>query len=407
MDDILFDRLDDKLFDRLVGIRRDLHQNPELSFTEFRTAALVETELAALAIPTERVALTGVIGTLQKGGGALKGEGWLKGEGRTIVLRADMDALPILEDSGVAFQSRTHGVMHACGHDIHTVMLLGAAALLKAAEFSGTVKLVFQPAEEGPMRSPEKGKSGGQLIIESGKLDGADAALGLHVHPLLPVGSLLYKNGELLANVGNFSIRINGKGGHPGFMKAVIDPIAIAARLIGAAQALVGPQPDPPTAVLAITHIASEANPSFNVIPSRVLLQGSLRALFIADYNDIVNRLKNLLDQIAADFNCSINLDFSAYYPSILNDPAVHERLSPISEEIFGKNNVTEGQAYLVGEDFSFYSRVMPAQFYFLGAKTNQNDAYFLHHPKVTFNEECIKYGSRFLAESALRLLQD
>jgi len=137
-----------------------------------------------------------------------------------------------------------------------------------------------------------------------------------------------------------------------------------------------------------------------------VLLQGSLRALFIADYNAIVNRLKALLHQIAAEFNCSIDLDFSAYYPSLLNDPAIHGRLSPVHEKIFGKENVTEGQAYLVGEDFSFYSRVMPAQFYFLGAKTKQNDAYFLHHPKVTFNEECIKYGSRFLAESALRLLQ-
>lgn len=385
--------MDDKLFDRLVTIRRDLHQNPELSFTEFRTATLVETELAALAIPTERVALTGVIGTLRKG------------EGRTVVLRADMDALPVLEESGVPFPSKTDGVMHACGHDIHTTMLIGAATLLKTAEFSGTVKLVFQPAEEGPMRSPEKGKSGGQLIAESGKLDGADAALGLHVHPLLPVGSLSYKNGESLANVGNFSIRINGKGGHPGLMKEVIDPVAIAARLITSAQALVGPQPDPPTAVLAITHVATEAKPSFNVIPSHLLLQGSLRAVRIADYDNIVRRLKGLLDDLCAEFGCTIDLDFSAYYPSLLNDPGIHERLSPIYKKIFGNENVTEGQAYLVGEDFSFYSRMMPAQFYFLGAKTNQNDAYFLHHPKVTFNEECIKYGARFLAEGALGLL--
>lgn len=385
--------MDDKLFDRLVTIRRDLHQNPELSFTEFRTATLVETELAALAIPTERVALTGVIGTLRKG------------EGRTVVLRADMDALPVLEESGVPFPSKTDGVMHACGHDIHTTMLIGAATLLKTAEFSGTVKLVFQPAEESPMRSPEKGKSGGQLIAESGKLDGADAALGLHVHPLLPVGSLSYKNGESLAGVGNFSIRINGKGGHPGLMKEVIDPVAIAARLITSAQALVGPQPDPPTAVLAITHVATEAKPSFNVIPSHLLLQGSLRAVRIADYDDIVRRLKSLLDDLGAEFGCTIDLDFSAYYPSLLNDPGIHEQLSPIYEKIFGNENVTEGQAYLVGEDFSFYSRMMPAQFYFLGAKTNQNDAYFLHHPKVTFNEECIKYGARFLAEGALGLL--
>lgn len=386
--------MDDKLFDRLVAIRRDLHQNPELSFTEFRTAALVETELAALGIPTQRVALTGVIGTLRKG------------EGPTIVLRADMDALPVLEESGVSFPSKTDGVMHACGHDIHTTMLIGAATLLKTAEFSGTVKLVFQPAEEGPTRSPEKAKSGGQLIAESGKLDGADAALGLHVHPLLPVGSLSYKNGESLANVGNFSIRINGKGGHPGLMKEVIDPVAIAARLISAAHALVGPQPDPPTAVLAITHVATEAKPSFNVIPSHLLLQGSLRAVRITDYEDIVRRLNVLLDNLAAEFGCTIDLDFSAYYPSLLNDPGIHGRLSPVYEKIFGNENVTEGLAYLVGEDFSFYSRMMPAQFYFLGAKANRNDVYFLHHPKVTFNEECIKYGARFLADGALHLLQ-
>jgi amidohydrolase len=385
--------MDHQLFDRLVTIRRSLHQNPELSFTEFKTAAFVDAQLAALSIPTERVALTGVIGTLRKG------------EGPTIVLRADMDALPIVEDSGVPFPSGTEGVMHACGHDIHITMLLGAANLLKDTPFSGTIKLVFQPAEEGPMRSPEKGKSGAQLITESGKLDGAAAALGLHVHPLLPVGILSYKNGESLANVGNFSIRINGKGGHPGWMKEVIDPVAIAARLITAAHALVGPQPDVPTAVLAITHVATEANPSFNVIPAHLLLQGSLRALRIADYNDIVRRLRSLLETLETAFGCTIDLNFSAYYPSLLNDPVLHEQLSPIREKIFGNNNVTPGQAYLVGEDFSFYSRIMPAQFYFLGAKTDQNETYFLHHPKVTFNEECIRYGARFLAESALHLL--
>jgi len=392
--------MDTQLFDKLVSIRRHLHQNPELSFTEFKTAAFVETQLSQLDIPIERLALTGVIGTIAKGGGP------------TVVLRADMDALPILEESGVPFPSQTEGIMHACGHDIHTTMLLGAAHLLKAAEFKGTIKLVFQPAEEGPMRSPEKGKSGAQLIMESGRLDGADFVLGLHVHPLLPVGILSYKNGEALANVGNFSIRINGKGGHPGLMKEVIDPIAIAARLITAAQSGLilpeasGPQPGPPTAVLAITYVSTETNPSFNVIPSHVLLQGSLRANRIADYNDIVSRLNILLRSLEAEYGCTIELDFSAYYPSLLNDPRLHQWLSPVYEKIFGGANVTEGQAYLVGEDFSFYSRAIPGQFYFLGAKTEQNDRYFLHHPKVTFNEECIKYGATFLAESALQLLR-
>ena len=384
--------MDTQLFEKLVSIRRHLHQHPELSFTEFETAGFVEHQLTGLAIPHQRIALTGVIATLQKG------------EGPTIILRADIDALPIAEESGVGFPSKNNGIMHACGHDIHTTMLLGAAELLTRSTFKGTVKFVFQPAEEGPMRSPEPGKSGAQLIMESGRLKG-DAVLGLHVHPLLPVGILSYRNGEALANVGNFSIRITGKGGHPGFMKQVIDPIAIAAKLITAAHALVGRQPETPTSVLAITYVSTETNPSFNVIPNQVLLQGSLRANRMADYDDIIRRLNALHRQLETEHGCTIELDFSAYYPSLLNDAALHDRLAPVHEKIFGKGNLTEGLAYLVGEDFSFYSRAIPGQFYFLGAKTDQNDRYFLHHPRVTFNEECIKYGSTFLAESALHLL--
>ena len=386
--------MEEKLFNTLVQVRRQLHQNPELGFTEFKTAAILQDALQDLHIPVEPVAKTGLIGTLKKG------------EGPTVVLRADMDALPVLEDPKMPFASKNEGLMHACGHDLHMTMLLGAAHLLKEAEFEGTVKFVFQPSEESNLRSPEKGKSGGQLIMESGKLKGADAILGLHVNPLLPTGQLEYRNGEALANVGNFSIRINGKGGHPGAMKHVIDPVAVAGRLIPAAHALVGPQPDPPIAVLAITHVETLAKPSFNVIPSGMLLQGSLRAVRINDYNDIVARLGLLLKQLETEFKCQIELDFSAYYPSLLNDRAIHETLSPVQEKIFGLSNVVEGQAYLVGEDFSFYSRAMPAQFYFLGAKTEQNDTYWLHHPQVTFNEDCIKYGAPLLAEGALRLIR-
>lgn len=386
--------MEEQLFDRLVAMRRELHQYPELSFNEFKTSALVETQLRELGVSVESVAKTGLIGTLKKG------------EGPTVVLRADMDALPVLEDSGVSFPSLTEGVMHACGHDLHVTMLLGAARLLRDRDFEGTVKFVFQPAEESPLRSPEKGKSGGQLIMESGRLAGADAVLGLHVNPLLPTGQLEYKVGEALASVGNFSIRIEGKGGHPGAMKHVIDPVAAAGALITAAHALVGPQPDPPTAVLAITHVETLAKPSFNVIPSSMLLQGSLRAVKNEDYNDIVARLRVLLSQLEQKHKCRIELEFSAYYPGLLNDTRIHNILSPVQEKLFGKENIVEGQAYLVGEDFSFYSRVIPGQFYFLGAKTKENDAYWLHHPKVTFDENCIRYGSPLLAEGALRLLK-
>lgn len=386
--------METQLFEKLVGIRRQLHQFPELGFTEFKTSAFLKTQLDELSIPVEPVAVTGLIGTLKKDASP------------TVILRADMDALPVVEPADAPIRSQNEGVMHACGHDLHMTMLLGAAHLLKTADFQGTIKFVFQPSEEGSARSPVKGKSGGQLIMESGKLDDGKAILGLHVHPLLPVGTLGYKIGEALANVGNFSIRIKGKGGHPGAMKHVIDPIAVTAQVIAGAHALVGLQPDPPSAVLAITHLESLAPPSFNVIPSEVLLQGSMRAHEYNVYQDIVARMHALFQKLEQQYRCTIELDFSAYYPSLINDESLHEKLKPIQKTIFGQENIVPSLAYLVGEDFSFYSRKMPGQFYFLGAKTTHNDAYFLHHPRVTFNEECIKYGAPLLAQGALRLLQ-
>jgi len=386
--------METKLFEKLVGVRRQLHQFPELGFTEFKTSETIKARLDELSIPVESIAVTGLIGSLTKG------------IGPTVILRADMDALPVAEPADAPIRSQNEGVMHACGHDLHMTMLLGAAHLLKNAEFKGTIKFVFQPSEEGNARSPVKGKSGGQLIMESGKLDDGKAILGLHVHPLLPVGTLGYKIGEALANVGNFSIRIKGKGGHPGAMKHVIDPIAVTAQVIAGAYALVGPQPDPPSAVLAITHVESLASPSFNVIPSEVLLQGSMRAHQYNIYQDIVARMHALFQKLEQQYRCTIELDFSAYYPSLLNDEPLHEKLRPVQHRLFGEKNVVPSLTYLVGEDFSFYSRKMPGQFYFLGAKTSQNDTYFLHHPRVTFNEECIKYGAPLLAQGALRLLQ-
>jgi amidohydrolase len=386
--------MDEQLFEKLIGFRRQLHQFPELGFTEFKTSDFLKARLGELSIPVEPVAVTGLIGTLKKGAGP------------TVVLRADIDALPVVEPADAPFRSQHEGVMHACGHDLHMTMLLGAAHLLKDADFQGTIKFVFQPSEEGNARSPQKGKSGGQLIMESGKLADGEAILGLHVHPLLPVGTLGFRNGEALANVGNFSIRITGKGGHPGAMKHVVDPIAVAAQVIAGAHALVGPQPDPPSAVLAITHLESLAPPSFNVIPSQVLLQGSMRAHEYDTYNAIVARMHDLFQKLETQYRCTIDLDFSAYYPSLVNDPGIHEKLGPVHEQLFKKGHVVPSLAYLVGEDFSFYTRKMPGQFYFLGAKTQHNDAYFLHHPQVTFNEECIKYGAPLLAQGALRLLR-
>ncbi|HVU55420.1 MAG TPA: M20 family metallopeptidase [Puia sp.] len=386
--------MEERLFDKLVRVRRRLHQIPELGFQEFKTAAFLQAELEALQIPVERVLATGLIGVLRKGAGP------------TVVLRADMDALPVLEGTNLPFKSLTDGCAHACGHDLHMTILLGAAHLLNKADFNGTIKFLFQPSEESALRSPEKGKSGGQLVAESGALKDADVALGLHVHPLLPVGDLGYKIGESFANVGNFAIRIHGNGGHPGDMRQVIDPVLVAGHLITEARGLAGPQPDPPMSVLAFAHVETLAKPSFNVIPSDLLLQGSLRSLYLDVYNELVEKLQELLRKLETRFGCRIELEFTAYYPSLWNDEQIHTALAPVREKIFGHAHVIESRPYLIGEDFAFYSRMMPAQFYLLGAKTEENDSFFLHHPQVTFHEDCIRYGSTFLADSALQLLK-
>jgi len=384
---------DNQLLATLVKIRRQLHENPELGFKEFKTAALIHKHLRVLAIPFETIAETGTIAILQKG------------EGPTIVLRADMDALPIVEDTGYEFSSVNEGVMHACGHDLHITMLLGAAHLLKDKDFKGTIKFVFQPSEEGNARSPEKGKSGGQIIVESGKLDDAKASLGLHVHPLLPLGKLGFKNGEALANVSNFTIQINGKGGHPGAMEHLTDPVLISAHLIVAVQSLISHTAPIEPAIIAFTHVQSMAEPSFNVIPQSVVMQGSIRVLNIDTYKKIISKLKDLIKGIEISYGCQIDLNFSAYYPSLLNDPVIHEKLAAAQDKVFGKANLIEVTGQLIAEDFAFYSRLMPSQFYFLGAQTAENSEYFLHHPKVTFSEECIPFGVAYLTEGALDLI--
>ncbi|HEU4555302.1 MAG TPA: M20 family metallopeptidase [Chitinophaga sp.] len=387
--------MNEHLFRQLVTIRRQLHQHPELGFEEFKTTALVQDHLLDLDIPFETIAVTGVIATLSKGKG-----------GPVVVLRADMDALPVVEDTGLPFSSAHERVMHACGHDIHTTMLLGAAYVLKEQDFNGTVKLVFQPSEEGTARSPEKGKSGGQMIIESGKLNDAKAALGLHVHPLLPVGVLGYRNGEALANVSNFFIHINGKGGHAGSLEHVTDPVLIGSQLIVAAQSIISHTATIEPAVLAVTNIAIKGEPSHNVIPNGVLLQGSLRALNIDTYNRIVEKLRALIRGMEISYSCSIELEFTAYYPSLLNDAGMHQALAPAQEQVFGREKIQEVSGQLIAEDFSFYSRLMPSQFYFLGAQHNGNTDFFLHHPKVIFNEDCIKLGVPFLVNGAMDMIR-
>lgn len=385
--------MEEQLLQRLVKIRRQIHQHPELGFQEFKTSALVQNELTEMNIPFETVALTGVLATLRKG------------KGPTVVLRADMDALPIMEETGLTFSSLTDNQMHACGHDLHTTMLLGAAHLLKDQEFEGTIKFLFQPSEEGNLRSPEPGKSGGQIIAETNKLIDAEAVIGLHVNPLMEVGTLGYTKGEALSNVCNFIITVNGKSGHAGALEHVTDPVLISSQLIVSAQSIISHAAPTQPAVLAFTSTEILGIPAYNIIPETVVLKGSLRVLNLQTYELIIHKLKTLIKGMEISYECKIEVGFTAYYPSLLNNDRVNQLLQPVQEEIFGEG-IIQQSGQLIAEDFAFYSRQVPSVFYFLGARLGEEDAYFLHHPKVRFDEQCIPLGSTFLSKAAMHLLK-
>lgn len=391
-----------EILDHLIAIRRQLHANPELGYQEYETAELICKELDKLGIPYKKnIAKTGVVATLSKGNGP------------TVVLRADMDALPIKENTELPFKSNKQtkaGVndiplMHACGHDVHVTMLLGAAQLLKQAEFNGSIKLIFQPSEEGVYDDPEK-KSGGQRVVEAGELDDVKAALALHVHPLLPVGKVAYKLGQALACANFFKIEITGRMAHAAVAPHLgIDAILISSHLIQAVSSIAHKYipPHEPT-VISFTKINGGIAP--NVIADKVVLEGTVRALDLSTFNTVLARIEKIIQAAMISFDADIKISYDLNYPSLLNDKAIHEKVSAPLESVFGKQNIIPVEAILGSEDFAFYSRKVPSMFYFLGAQDTAEKTYFLHDSRVIFNEDCIPYGSKLLSEGALELLK-
>lgn len=369
----------------IIAIRRDIHQHPELGFEVHRTAALVADQLASYGLsPRTGIGRTGVVADLK---GALPG--------RTIALRADMDALPIQETGDVPYRSVNAGKMHACGHDGHTAMLLGAARVLAdmRQNLAGSIRFIFQPAEEG--------EGGAQLMIEDGCLEDVDAIYGLHLWNYQAYGEIGIKAGPILASADTFTISLKGIGGHGAAPQGTVDCIVAAGHLITALQTIVSRNTNPlESTVVTIGKIAGGHN--FNVIADSVELFGTARAYTEANRQLIKRRLKDITAGIGEAFGAEITLNYQDGYPPTLNDQGAYEKALAAGRKIVGDK---AGMPYMSmgGEDFSFYAQKVPGCFMFIGSAPPDQKLRSVPHHCSHFNidERALLVGASVFLELA------
>jgi amidohydrolase len=377
-----------------VRVRHDLHRHPELGYDEHRTSAVVMEQLGTIGVAYQS--------GLAKGTGVLA---WLPatvdGENaKTVALRADMDALPIHEENSNEYRSTRDGVMHACGHDGHTSILLGAAKVLSEIERPNNVLMLFQPAEEGG--------AGGKAMCDDGVLDGAvmgkpvDQIFGLHGFPMGELGKVYTRNGPMMAAASAFEITVHGKGTHAAYPHFGIDPILVAAHIITALQSITSRNVDPLDAMV-ITIGKVEAGVAHNVIPDSALLIGTLRALTDATDQFGRRRVAEVAENIARAFGATVEVSFNEGYPVTRNDPNATEIVREIARSALGEDNLQELEnPSMGGEDFSFYGQRVPASFFFLGLKPGEQESYAnLHSPTFDFNDDAIPFGIEMMCRLA------
>lgn len=382
------------LTDELIHWRRKIHKNPELSFEEHDTSSFVEDKLKEIkGMEVEAgIAGTGVLGTLSSGSGP------------TIAVRADMDALPIEEKNNHDYRSQNEGVMHACGHDAHTAILLGAAHLLgeyfNEGGLSGTVKLLFQPAEEIP---DDDGRTGSSYVVSEGVLDEADAAFALHMCPWLEAGEAQVNDGYSMANNDTFKGTIYGSGGHGAYPQQTRDPIWMLGPLMQALYGIASRRISPlESSVVTIGQI--HGGTSSNVIPSEVEIEGTLRS-----YSPEVR--KYLIEEVKQAFSLTKSLggnadvDITYGEPSLDNDSQVNSWLRQTIQDIYPSFRIHKGAFGLGAEDFSHVTEHMPGSMFFLGCKLPNDKQRDLHTPDFDIDESCLPYGAAILTETALRYL--
>ena len=382
----------------LIEWRRDFHTHPELSNREERTARVVAGHLREMGIEeiTTGVARHGVVGLIRGGK-----------PGPVVALRADMDALPIQEDTDLPFASQNAGVMHACGHDAHTAMLLGAAKILVQMrdEMPGTVKLIFQPAEEG---APAGEEGGASLMVEQGVLEDphVSAIFGLHINTDLEAGKLAYRYGALLASVDRFRITITGKQSHAAMPWKGVDPIVASAHVITAIQTIASRKIDARRPVVVSIGII-RAGTAWNIIPQEVHLEGTIRTHDVEVRRLAAREFHRLVEQTAAAHGATAEIDFDDYGPVVWNDPKLGKLMKPTLERAAGQQNLVEAEPVMGGEDFAQYALKVPGMFFFLGVRNESIGAIHpVHTPKLMIDEAALPLGARALALLAIDFLR-
>ncbi|MGB3719232.1 MAG: amidohydrolase [Proteobacteria bacterium] len=377
--------------DELVEFRRDLHRNPELLYDVERTATKVAEALRAAGVDEVVTGLgrTGVVGVIR---------GRTDTRGRMIGLRADMDALPIHEATGKPWASTKPGVMHACGHDGHTTMLLGAARqLAESRAFDGTVIVIFQPAEEGG--------AGAKAMMNDGlfELFPVQEVYGLHNQPGLPIGHFAIRSGPVMASVDEIRIRVEGIGGHAAFPHETVDPVTVTAALIQAVQTIVSRNVDPlKSAVVSITTI--NGGDAFNIIPTAITLTGTVRTLDEVVRNLVEKRLRKAVAGIGEAFEAKAELEYIRRYPVTINNVEKVEKAVRAATEVAGAPNVqTDLAPTMGGEDFAFMLEAVPGAMIFAGNGPSAG----LHHPEYDFNDELIPWGCSYWTTLVRQLLAD
>lgn len=388
MDWTLINRLVGELNDSLVAVRHDLHQHPELGFEEERTQGVIRDWLVQHGFSPRESAGTGLVADLNP-----------QSAGPTIALRADMDALPMEEETDLPYRSVHPGRAHKCGHDGHTTILMGAAAVLSQIKDSvpGNVRLLFQPAEEGVRGG------GARVLVDEGALSDVDEVYGLHSWPAWPKGELRVAAGPVMAQVHRFDIAITGVGGHGSQPQICRDPIIAAAHMITALQTVVsrGMGSDG-GAVLSVCCV--DAGTTHNVIPDTADLKGTIRTFSASATERVLERLREVVSGSAASFGVSAELEIEEGFPVLENNAECAAAVARIGEQVLGEGKVTDAELPMAGgEDFAYYALARPSAFFFLGAKIGDEDTPTCHHPDFDFDDDLIQVGM----ELFLRIVED